>query len=439
MKKTKTTFITIFLAVMLFFVACNPAVQNDTMLLPPANIRVEGTIVSWDNVQNAVSYVIKINTVQHAASSNSFNIALLNLANGTHSIRLMAIAKDSFISSVFSDPIYITIANKNNQNNNNQNNNNQNSDPLITDGEWLDIKTATIYSLSLFNPAPNNKINLNIEAVMSDVNQLLDILEPALTVLVSSDIIEQSTATMILAAFYMGIININDFLLNRNISLERFNNIMRLYNRSYTYFSLEDNKLVTYRQIADEDDISTKFIREITDIIVSDDADNPALVLLNHAMDNSDYLGCTIEFLNLIKSSILGFDLEHFDIVGEYSLAISDLEDADRLFYQLLALLYSLGIHDVGGDFNYFLDSIKNLNIALLKIRHDKTLLRTIEISIAAQIMLDDLLEPLFDGTDGLGDFLEILYKLSDILVPISISITIDLDYGNVFLTLPAY
>ena len=56
----------------------------------PSNVSISGTIVSWDAVKDAESYIVIVNNQEHSVTVTSFDLSTLNLTAGSYSVTVVA-------------------------------------------------------------------------------------------------------------------------------------------------------------------------------------------------------------------------------------------------------------------------------------------------------------------------------------------------------------
>lgn len=87
--------------IIMSFSACSTPVQLNT----PQNITLDGNLLTWDAVENATNYIIRINNQDYTANENEYRIIVSE--KGQYDIRIMALGDDKdFTDSEFSE--YIT-------------------------------------------------------------------------------------------------------------------------------------------------------------------------------------------------------------------------------------------------------------------------------------------------------------------------------------------
>lgn len=98
----------------LMFSACSFADTNEKMPLDtPVNVRVNGTLLSWDPVENAFGYRIKIGDVlEEDCNDSKYELAQLSLSEGRYDIMVKARGNNNFIDSDYSVAVqYIEVDN----------------------------------------------------------------------------------------------------------------------------------------------------------------------------------------------------------------------------------------------------------------------------------------------------------------------------------------
>lgn len=80
----------------------------DLSLKTPENLKITGTVVSWDSVEDATSYIVHVNEKTYEVSVTTFDLSNLDLAVGGHNIKVRAVQAEK--TSAFSNVVTYVIA-----------------------------------------------------------------------------------------------------------------------------------------------------------------------------------------------------------------------------------------------------------------------------------------------------------------------------------------
>lgn len=82
-------------------------IVEEAVLAAPENVRLTGTVVSWDSVEEASGYIVLVNDVEHQVSSTTFDLGPLNLSVGAHNVKVKAVTSEK--TSVYSNVVTYVI------------------------------------------------------------------------------------------------------------------------------------------------------------------------------------------------------------------------------------------------------------------------------------------------------------------------------------------
>jgi division protein CdvB (Snf7/Vps24/ESCRT-III family) len=84
--------------------------KKEKELGTPINVKLQGETVSWDAVENADGYVVKVGIAEHTAASTTFDLGTLTLAEGTYQVSVKATSTDElFLDSKYSTAVSYVV------------------------------------------------------------------------------------------------------------------------------------------------------------------------------------------------------------------------------------------------------------------------------------------------------------------------------------------
>lgn len=104
----KKIFIFIFILISTIVLSgCNLMTINQP-LSAPTNLKISGSLLTWDSVKHAIGYTVKIDSQEVNCNESQFELAQLSLSNGTYYVMVKARSKDATFNSDYSAAIEYT-------------------------------------------------------------------------------------------------------------------------------------------------------------------------------------------------------------------------------------------------------------------------------------------------------------------------------------------
>lgn len=98
--------------VFLLFLVLFSLVGCGERLETPANVKIVDDVLSWNQVQKATGYVVKVDENEHSTSTTSFNLLNLTLAEGTYQVSVKAVGNEEVKDSRYSNTLIYVVGHK---------------------------------------------------------------------------------------------------------------------------------------------------------------------------------------------------------------------------------------------------------------------------------------------------------------------------------------